>query len=71
MIGGPQIAPFLKISFSKIAFLSMKRCILLAECDNKRGGVLRPEGGMRDDAWHSQGLRERGGQPTGDSPRRG
>ena len=48
MIGGPQIAPFLKFSFSKFSFLSIKWCILLAECYSKRGGVLRPEKEVRD-----------------------
>ena len=50
MIWGAQIALFLKISFSKIFFLSIKRCILLAEWYGTRGGVLHPEGGVRDDA---------------------
>ena len=48
--GGPQIALFLKLSFSKFSFLSIRRCIVLAECYSKRGAVLRPEGGVRDDA---------------------
>ena len=44
-IDRPLVAPLLKTSFSKISFLSVKRCILLAECYGTRGGVLRPEGG--------------------------
>ena len=60
-----MVAPFLKMSFSKISFLSIKWCILLAECYSKRGGVLRPEGGM---PWHSQGLRECGGDCTENKP---
>ena len=63
MIGGrgAQIAPFLKFSFSKISFLSIKWCILLVERYGKRGGVLRPERGLETTPWHSQGLRERSG----------
>ena len=63
--GGPQIAPFLKISFPQFSFPSIKRCILLAECYGKRGGVLHPEGEVRDDAVAPIGCgRERGGDCT-------
>ena len=47
------VAPFLKNSFSKFSFLSIKRCILLAECSGKRGGVLHLEGGCEMMPWHS------------------
>ena len=64
------MAPFLKISFSKISFLSIKRCILLAEGYGKRGGVLRPQGGGGGETTpqHSQGLREHGGDCTENEP---
>ena len=62
-VGRPFLAPLLKISFSEFSFLSIKRCIPLAGCFGKRGGVLRPEGGVRDDA-----VRERGGDCNENQP---
>ena len=62
--------PLFENFLPKFSFLSVKRCILLAECSGKRGEVLRPEGGggVETTPWHSQGLRERGGDCTENKP---